>query len=254
MGNGLRSSYSATHVPTTRLQSVACCALLAVMLGGCRKPPAETNSAQPENVPPPGSSPVPAAAAPDQLPLPAAIAKILNAAQRTGSVVERCPCVAGPRMQEVHLVPAEVAQQPLDKAMQEIEQRYPQIHWSGAAQERVRVADASINPGLLKLRIKEFLVIEDRPPQASLPALFGTPEVASYMRKQRMRVAQSTRPTAKVARTSPTIIQTKNATVEQILDRMVEGYRSGSGRPLYRAWSYRECRRKSGTLIEIGIF
>ena len=157
-------------------------------------------------------------------------------------------------MEEVHLVSAEVAQQPLEKAMQEIEQLYPQIRWSGAAQEHVRVMDKSASSGLLKVRIKEFLVIEDRPPQASLPALWQTPEVQSYMRKHGMRVARSARPAAKVARTSPTVIQTKNATVEQILDRMVEGYRSANGRQLYRAWSYRECRRKSGTLIEIGIF
>jgi hypothetical protein len=255
VGKGLPCSYSATHVPTTRWQTVACCALLAaVMLGGCRKPPADSNGAQPENVPPAAGSLVPAAAAPDQLPLPAAIAKILHAAQRTGSVVEHCQCGAGARMEEVHLVPAAVAQQPLEKAMQQIEQRYPQIRWSGAAHERVRVTDASVHSGLLKVRIREFLVIEDRPPQASLPALFRTPEVASYMRKHRMRVAQSTRPAPKMSRTSPTIIQTKNATVEQILDRMVEGYRSASGLPLYRAWSYRECGRKNGTLIEIGIF
>jgi len=229
--------------------------LATVMLGGCRKPPAENSDAMPENVTPPGGSLLPAATdASGQLPLRAAVAKILEAAQRTGSIVEHCPCSTGARMLEVYLVPADVAQQPMEKAMREIEQRYPQIRWSGSAQERVRVADASIAPGLLKLRIREFLVIEDRPPQASLPALFATPEVASYMRKHRIRVAQSRPFTAKLSRTSPTIIQTKNATVEQILDRMVEGYKSAGGHPLYRAWSYRECRRNGKTLIEIGIF
>jgi hypothetical protein len=225
------------------------------MLGGCRKPPAENSGAVPENVPPPGGSLLPAAKdASGQLPLRTAVAKILEAAQRTGSIVEHCHCSAGARMEEAYLVPAELAQQPMEKAMQGIEQRYPQVRWSGPGRERVRVADASINPGLLKVRIREFLVIEDRPPQASMPALFRTPEVASYMRKHGIRVAQSRRSTAKLSRTSPTIIQTKNATVEQILDRMVEGYRSAKGRPLYRAWSYRECRRNGGTLVEIGIF
>jgi hypothetical protein len=35
---------------------------------------------------------------------------------------------------------------------------------------------------------------------------------------------------------------------------MVDGYRASSGRPLYRAWAYRECQSKAGTLIEIGIY
>jgi hypothetical protein len=231
--------------------------LAAAMLfaDGCGKPPADSG-AVPENVPPPGGSILPAArtTTSTELPLRAAVAKILEAAQRTGSIVERCQCEAGARMEEVHFLPADLAQQPMEKAMQQIEQRYPQIRWSGAPHERVRVLDKSANSGLLKVTIKEFLVIEDRPPQASLPALWQTPEVQNYMRKHRMRVAASTWPAAKVARTSPTIIQTKGATVEQILDRMVEGYKSADGHALYRAWSYRECRRKSGTLIEIGIF
>jgi hypothetical protein len=257
VGNRLSCSYSATHVPDSRLPQFVCLAVLAaVMLGGCRKPAGESSGVGPGKVPAPAGSLFPAAAAPakDELPLPVAVAKILEAAQRTGSVVERCQCVAGSRMEEAHFVPADLPQQPLEEAMQEIKQRYREIRWSGAARERVRVADASLHAGLLKVRIKEFLVVEDRPPQASLPALWQTPEVQGYMRKHGMRVARSARPAAKVARTSPTIIQTKGATVEQILDRMVEGYRSESGQQLYRAWAYRECRRKSGTLIEISIF
>jgi hypothetical protein len=223
---------------------------------GCGRPPAESNSAIPENVPPPASSLLPAAVAPatDNLPLAIILVKILDAAQRTGSIVEHCHCSAGARMEEVHLVPAEVAQQPLEKAMQSIELHYPEVRWSGAAHDRIRVLDSAATPGLLKVKIKEFLVVEDRPPQASLPALFRTAEVASYMRKHRMRLAPSTQSTAKLSRISPSIIQTKNATLAEILDRMVEGYRSASGRPLYRAWSYRECRRNSKTLVEIGIF
>jgi len=199
---------------------------------------------------------LPASAAParEELPLRVAVAKILEAAQRTGSIVEHCQCGPGARIEEVHWVPADLAQEPLEKAMQELEHRYPEIRWNGAAHERVRVLDKSATSGVLKVRIKEFLVIEDRPPQASLPALWQTPEVQNYMRKHRIRVAPSAWPAPKVAKTSPTIIQTKGATVEQILDRMVEGYRSANGRALYRAWSYRECRRKRRTLIEIGIF
>jgi hypothetical protein len=192
-------------------------------------------------------------AASDNLPLPAAVAQILNAAQRSGSVIERCQCGAGSRLVEAHIVSRDVVQQPMEEALKSITERYPEMRWQEYGEGRVRMADKQGRAGLLKVRVKKFLVIEDRPSQASLPALWQTPEVQAYMRRHHMRVARPSHRAGKVIRTSPTVIQTKNATVEQILDRMVDGYRSG-GRPLYRAWAYRECQSKSGTLIEIGIY
>lgn len=233
--------------------------LMAAMalLSGCRRPPAESNGALPENVPPANTSSTAAAsseAASDNLALPAAVAQILNAAQRTGSVVERCQCDAGGRLVEAHMVSRDMAQKPMAEALKSIADQYPQIRWQEHGDGRVRVVDQQSRAGLLKVRVNEFLVIEDRPPQASLPALWRTPEVQAYMRKHHMRVARSGHAAGKVVRTSPTVIQTKNATVEQILDRMVDGYRTSSGRPLYRAWAYRECQSKAGTMIEIGIY
>jgi hypothetical protein len=230
-----------------------------VLLSGCRRPPAEGSGALPENVPPPAANASSAAtvsseAANDNLPLPAAVAQILDAAQRTGSVVEQCQCGAGSRFLERHLVSRDVAQEPMQEAFKRIADRYPEIRWQDHGEERVRVVDKQSRAGLLKVRVKEFLVIEDRPPQASLSALWQMPEVQAYMRKHHMRMARRSHAACKVIRTSPTVIQTKNATVEQILDRMVDGYRTSSGRPLYHAWAYRECQSKAGTLIEIGIY
>ena len=239
----------------SRLPIVLMAAMM--LLSGCRRPPAESNGALPENVPPPANanSASPASLeASDNLALPAAVAQILNAAQRTGSVVERCQCGAGSRLVEAHMVSRDVAQKPMDEAFKSIAERYPQIRWQEYGESRVRVVDKQSRAGLLKVRVKEFLVIEDRPPQASLPALWRTPEVRAYMRKHHMRVARAAHGRGKVIRTSPTVIQTKNATVEQILDRMVDGYRTSSGRPLYRAWAYRECQSNAGTMIEIGIY
>lgn len=229
-----------------------------VLLSGCRRPPAESNGALPENVPPPAitssAAAVSSETASDHLALPAAVSQILNAAQRTGSVVERCQCGAGSRLVDAHLVSRDVAQKPMEEAFKNITDRYPQIRWQEYSEGRVRVMDKQSRAGLLKVRVKEFLVIEDRPPQASLPALWQTPEVQAYMRKHHMRVARASHAAGKVIKTSPTVVQTKNATVDQILDRMVDGYRASSGRPLYRAWAYRECQSKAGTLIEIGIY
>lgn len=231
--------------------------MAVVLLSGCRRPPAESGEALPENVPAPANAlsvPANPERASDNLPLPAAVAQILNAAQRTGSVIERCRCGAGSRLVEAHIVPRDVAQKPMEDAFKSITEKYPEMRWHEYSDGRVRVADKQNAAGLLKVRVSQFLVIEDRPPQASLPALLQTAEVQAYMRKHHMRVARPSHAPGKVIKTSPTVIQTRNATVEQILDRMVDGYHSGSGRPLYRAWAYRECQRKSGTLIEIGIY
>ncbi|MGE5322282.1 MAG: hypothetical protein ACM3SW_05450 [Actinomycetota bacterium] len=224
--------------------------LAAVMLAaGCRRPPADNNGALPENVPAPdaGSSSSAVAESSD-LVLSAAVAQILKADRRTGSVVERCLCASGARMAEVHFVSPDVVRQPMAQAFRQIAQRYPQIHWNSGG-ERVRVVDRSAAAGLLRVRVRHFLVVEDRPPQAALPALWQTPEVQSYLRRHRIRFARWRGPAARMGRTSPRVVQGNNVTVEEILDRMVEGYR-----PLYSAWAYRECHSKTGTMIQISLY
>lgn len=251
MGKGRESGYSAAHVPKQNFFAGKIHAgLLAVIVlaAGCRRPPADSN-AVPENVPAAeGSSSPGVAAGTRDLVLSAAVAQILKSEQRTGSIVEHCLCATGARLAEVHFVSAEVARQPMAQAFRQIAERYPQIYWSSGG-ERVRVVDRSAVAGLLKVRVRHFLVVEDRPPQVSLPALWQTPEVQSYMRKHGIRFARWRGPAARVTRTSPRVVQANNATVEEILDRMVAGYR-----PLYSAWAYRECRSKAGTMIEIAVY
>jgi len=252
VGKGRESSYSAAHVSRQKFfaGSIHAVLLAAVVLAaGCRRPPADSN-AVPENVPAPsaGSASSGAAEGTHDLVLSKAVAVILKAGRRTGSVVERCLCASGARLAEVHFVSPDVVRQPMPQAFQQIAQRYPQIHWNSGG-ERVRVVDRSAIAGLLKVRVRDFLVVEDRPPQAALPALWQTPEVQSYMRRHRIRLARWRGSAAGMARTSPRVVQGNNATVEEILDRMVEGYR-----PLYSAWAYRECRSKAGTMIEIAVY
>ncbi|HET9184379.1 MAG TPA: hypothetical protein VFP59_19835 [Candidatus Angelobacter sp.] len=221
-----------------------------VLAAGCGRPPAESSGVLAESGPPPSASSTSSgiAAGTGDLVLSAAVAQILKADRRTGSIVERCSCVAGRRMAEVHFVSPELARQPMAQAFRQIAEHYPQIRWDSGG-ERVRVVDRSAIAGLLKVRVRHFLVVEDRPPQAALPALWQTPEVQSYMRKHGIRFARWRAPAARAARTSPRVIQGNNATVAEILDRMVEGYR-----PVYSAWAYRECRSHAGTMIEIALY
>lgn len=259
----MMGNYPATHVPVNRtLQKRIQPAFLAVLLicAGCRRPPAE-GSASPDYVPPPNGSAAASSAtsaenvvATGDLGLATAVAQILTTARRSGSIVERCRC-SGSNIVEMHSVPAGVAQQPMDQAFSAIAQRYPQIKWHEYGQERVRVADNSAQAGLLKVRIKEFLVIEDRPPHASLPALWGTEEVRTYMQKHRIRFARSSQQESKIIKTAPTVIQLKNATVAEILDRIVDSYRPGvTTNVRYHAWAYRECRSQRGSMIDVTIF
>ena len=256
-------SYAATHVPGNQtLQKRIQGALLAALLllcAGCGRPPADSTGA-PEHVPPPGGSSISGAGSPanasvtSELGLPAAVAKILSGARRTGSLVEHCRCT-GSAIEEIHTVPAGIAQQPMPQAFNAIAQRYPQIKWREYAQERVRVVDTSARTGLLNVRIKKFLVIEDRPPHASLPALWGTEEVRRYVQKHRIRLARTTQQESKIIKTAPVVIQMKNATVAEILDRIVDSYRPGGTTNVrYHAWAYRECRSQSGTMVDIAIF
>ncbi len=253
--------YPATHVPTHKLavKKLLLLFLSAILVvAGCHRPPA-TDSGMPENVPAPAAAgdrtkADSASEASTDLPLSAAVARILKAAERSGSVVEGCQCGPRGRMLEMHTVPRAVTEQAMEAALNGIRERHPQIRWSYAGRGLVRVADSSRKAGLLKVRVREFLVIEDRPPQASLPALWRTPEVAGYMRKHSVRMAYAPQASSKVTRTAPTVIQTKNASVAEILDRMAASYRTSGGRPLYHGWVYRECRSGAETTAEVAMF
>lgn len=186
--------------------------------------------------------------------LATSVSRILRAAERMGSVVEHCPCASGERVGEAHLLQATSAAQPMEKALAEISRRYPDVTWKQGAHQSIRVSDRRQSPGLLQVRVREFLVIEDRPPTAALPALWRTAEVAAYMQKHKIRLARHHANRGTLQRTAPTVIQVKNGTVAEILDRMVSGYRSGDTTPLYRLWSYRECRSGTETLIDVEMF
>jgi hypothetical protein len=249
---------------TVPLRKVCSRQLLAVLVSaafvaGCRRP-SGTGEAKPQYVPAPtavnkvSSTNVPQTAPSASLGLAASVAQILRAAERIGSVVEHCSCASGERVAEVHLLQTRSMAQSMEKALAEISRRYPDVVWKQGTHQAIRVTDRKQPAGLLQVRVKEFLVIEDRPPTAALPALWGTAEVAAYMHKHKLRVARHGHDRATVRRTAPTVIQVKNATVADILDRMVSGYRSGDSTPLYRLWAYRECRSGTETLIDVEMF
>jgi hypothetical protein len=175
----------------------------------------------------------------------AAMLRILNAAHRGGGIMLRGECgVLG--VTESYRMQTPVTFEPLDKALQEVSAMYQNIYWRESPASGVRVADSDIKARLLRLKLREFRVIEDREPDAVMAALWRTPEVTAFLRRNHIHF--SPRPvTARKAISPPMIIEIKNATVADILDRIAAGYRQDP--PM--VWLYRECDDQKTTLVDV---
>ncbi len=185
--------------------------------------------------------------------LSTAVVRILSTAHRTGSVVERVQCGARGTLVPTHLLQPPVKLDPMDEAFQEIIQRYPEIKWKEAAQSHVNVRDTAIKDSLLQVRLKEFFVIEDRAPQAALSALWQAEEVVTYMKQHHVRAARHADLVSVDGKSGPRVLHMKNATVQQILDRMVDSYMGENGNGLHNVWIYRECRVGGETFAEVRV-
>lgn len=244
---------------------------LAGLLVSCSRPPQDSASsdghkaASPSAVkssvpgskagaaamPTPSASPTPE---PTEWSLAATVVSILDKAHHTGSIIERCQC--GPRnhLVQVYTFHAPVTLEPMAAALTEISKRYPDIQWREAGEGHVRVVDNSARAGLLKVRIKEFLVVEDRPPRAALAALWKTNEVVAYMARRHVQFArQSEASVTAGGRQKPTVIHMKNATVQEIMDRILDSYHVPPGPGWHKVWVYRECQRANGTQVEVRV-
>lgn len=235
------------------------CGLL--LLAGCSRPPHDSapndaSRAAPGSKPSPTATaqPVVTAGEPTELSLATAVVSILDKAHHTGSVVERCQCGLRSRLVPIYTFHAPVTLEPMQAALTDITKRYPDIAWREAGEGHVRVVDNSARAGLLKVRVKEFLVIEDRPPRAALAALWKTEEVAAYMAKRHVRFARATSvSTAPQGKRKTAVIHMKNATVQDIMDRILDSYPAPAGSGLHKVWVYRECQRGAETLVEIRV-
>jgi hypothetical protein len=201
-------------------------------------------------MPSPSPTPVPEEA---DLSLSTAVVRILSTAHRTGSVIERAQCGSRGSMVPTHLLQPPVTLEPLDQALQEITRRYPEITWKEAGHGHVNVRDSSVQGTLLQVRLREFFVIEDRPPQAALAALWQAEEVIGYMKLHHVRTARHAEMVGVAAKSEPRVIHMKNATVQQILDRIVDSYMGENGNALHNVWMYRECHIGGETFAEIRV-
>ncbi len=229
-----------------------CCLAVA----GCKTPPHTAEGGQPSaaSMPPPLSSPAPQATAPvtpageKTEKLSIAIREIYAAANVTGSMTERCRCTRE-HVLEMYSLPQGFAVEPLDQALKEVAQHYPGFRASRDRKGRIRMTDNTARGGLLRVRIKEFNVVEDHPPQAALAALWRVPEVEAYLRAHAIRPARGAQSVA-AQKTAPVVIQMKNVTVADILDRIVETHHGEQAPGRFTLWIYRECHSGAETIID----
>jgi len=247
------------------LQAVA--VAVALLCIGCSRPPqdsaANANKAAPPMSSPAGGKPDSTASPkpvviptpePTELNLASTVVSILDKAHHTGSVIERCQCGPRSHLVQIYTFHAPVTLEPMQAALTDISKRYPDIVWREAGEGHVRVTDNSARAGLLKVRVKEFLVIEDHPPRAALAALWKTAEVTAYMARHHVQFArQSPGTTTPEGKHKTAIIHMKNATVQDIMDRILDSYPTPAGSGLHKVWVYRECQRGAETLVEIRV-
>jgi hypothetical protein len=219
-----------------------CCLLLAVLISGCRKPAPESPNGGPQAKPAAQSSPTPEIV---DIDASVAAARILSAAHRNGGIILRGEC--GPRgITEQHPMKAPVTLEPLDKALQEITAKYQNVYWRESPASGVRVAESTANAKLLRVKVREFRIVEDREPDGAMAALWRMPEVAAFLRRNHLRFARRVGTARKVI-SPPMIVEMKNATVADILDRIAAGYRSDPP----RVWIYQECSEKKENLVDV---
>ena len=218
------------------------CLLMAVLLSGCGKQsPAPQKDASPAK----SATPASPAASTGDIEAGAAMLRILNTEHRSGGIMLRGEYgVLG--ITESYRMQTPVTFEPLDKALQEVSARYQNIYWRESPSSGVRVADSDIKARLLRVKLREFRVIEDREPDAVMAALWRTPEVTAFSRKNHIHFLHRAT-TAKKAISPPMIVEIKNATVADILDRIAAGYRQDPP----KVWLYRECDDKKETLVDV---
>lgn len=217
--------------------------LVCLLAGiGCGK---QSPAPQKDALPAKSATPASTAASTGDMEVGAALLRILNAAHRSGGIMLRGECgVLG--VTESYRMKMPVTLEPMDKALQEISAKYQNIYWRESPASGVRMADSDIKVKLLRLKLREFRVIEDREPDAVMADLWRTPEVTAFLRRNHIHFSR--RPvTAKKAISPPMIVEIKNATVADILDRIAAGYRQDPP----KVWIYRECDDKKETLVDV---
>jgi len=227
--------------------SVLGCALLAIALSSCKKTaPEAQQQAQPAATASPAGS-TPGAAHADQKSVSDVVLRILYAARQSGGVILGGSC-SGRSIAEPYVADPRANGESMEQALGAITAQQQNIYWRQSRETGVRVMDSKAQAGLLKLRVWEFRVVEELEPDAVMAVLWRQPEVVAFLRRRNAAFVRRTYGMGK-ALSSPTIIEVKNRTVAEILDRIAAAYRKDPP----KVWIYQECRSGTETLLDVRI-
>lgn len=245
-----------------KLYALCAGAALALLICGCSKPIPDTakdssvkptpqaaaspNSASP-GAPNSNSGVNSAPAQAIQADVAAAGVQILNKAHRSGAVILHGEC--GPTgIGALYPLHTPVKLEPMDEALQAISTQYQGIYWRESRESGVRIIDSGAKAALLKVRVREFRIVEDREPDAALAALWRAPEVAAFFKRSHVQLLRHAMGSRKVV-SPPMILEMKNAIVADILDRIAAGYHTDPA----KVWIYRECSDKDKKEILVDV-
>ena len=79
--------------------------------------------------------------------------------------------------------------EPMDKALQDVSTKYQNIYWRESPASGVRLAESTAQAKLLRVKVREFRIIEDREPDSAMAALWRMPEVTAFLRRNHVHFA-----------------------------------------------------------------
>jgi hypothetical protein len=170
---------------------------------------------------------------------------ILYTAREGGGVILQGTCSAhGIQDASVEAPPNQA--QPMEQALGDISAQHQNIYWRQSRESGVRVIDSKAQAGLLKVRVREFRVVEDLEPDAVMSVLWREPEIRSFLRSHKIVFARRAYGARKVL-SPPMVLEVKNRTVAEILDRIAAAYHHDPP----KVWVYQECRDKAATMVDV---
>jgi len=228
------------------IAGILTCTLLLIAFTSCRSTSPAQQQAQPSSTASPAASASGAAPAGQKSVLDVVL-RILRTARQGGGVIMAGSC-SGRAIQEEHVAALPAEGESMEQALGAITAQQQNIYWRESRETGVRVVDSKAQAGLLKLRVREFRVVEDLEPDAVMAVLWRQPEVVAFLRRRKAAFVRRNYGSRKVL-SSPMVLEVKNRTVAEILDRIAAGYRNDPP----KVWLYEECRSGGETLVDVRV-
>lgn len=183
-----------------------------------------------------------------------AVSRILSSAHRGGSLIYKGECESEGRITDTYPLQTPVRVDPMDQALNEIVQKYPNIYWLDFGENSVRILDRSANIDLLNLIVRDFEISKVKTSSEALSAIWNTPEVVAFAKLHHVHFVTNVFGAVPSADSHQLIsVNLKNVSVAEILENVTRSYRPKDGANWHGAWSYHECEAHGEMMVELAI-